>query len=66
MQLPPDTIADFKRLYQQTCGRVLTDEEANAEALKLLRLLRLLLSPPPDSGAQDTGGSFDGHDSHPV
>jgi hypothetical protein len=44
-QLSPEAIAEFKRLYQSEFGEALTDDEAEAMTLRLLRIFDLLTRP---------------------
>lgn len=47
MQLSAAAITDFKKIYEQRFGEVLSDEEANEKGLDLLRFMKLIYRPIP-------------------
>ena len=53
MRLSEQAIKEFKDIYHRECGVELSDQEAQEEALRLLRLFRLLIRPPPSSRSSD-------------
>lgn len=47
MQLSVSAISNFKRVYEQRFGVMLSDEEANEKGLDLLRFMKLIYKPIP-------------------
>jgi hypothetical protein len=62
--LPPEAIQEFKTLYQNHFGELLSDEEASQRAEKFLALYRAVYLPsaPADSSSQrdHSGGPLSG------
>ena len=54
MQLSPKAIKEFKAIYQDEFGEALSDAEAQAMGLRLLRLFDLLTRPLPDPPPDDS------------
>jgi hypothetical protein len=48
--LPPEAIQEFKTLYQNHFGELLSDEEASQKAEKFLALYRAVYSPSTPAG----------------
>jgi hypothetical protein len=46
-QLSREAINEFKAVYKEEFGRVLSDDEAREMALRLLNFLKFLLKPTP-------------------
>ncbi|MBU6402523.1 MAG: hypothetical protein KGS61_19555 [Verrucomicrobia bacterium] len=59
MRLSPEAITEFKRIFAEECGVVLSDDDANAQGLELLRLFDLLTRSPDDESSDRTGSQFD-------
>ena len=45
MQLSDQAISDFKKIYQDIKGVLLSDEEANAKGIELLKFIKLIYRP---------------------
>lgn len=54
MQLSPKAIKAFKAIYQDEFGEALSDAEAQAMGLRLLRLFDVLTRPLPDPPRDDS------------
>ena len=45
MRLTPQAIAEFKQIYQEVYGTLLSDPQAEEMALRVLRLFEILSTP---------------------
>ena len=59
MRLSPEAINEFKKIYEEECGEVLSDDQANAQGLELLRLFDLLARPLGGDASERAGRQFD-------
>jgi hypothetical protein len=47
MQLSKKAIEDYKRIFLEESGKLLSDEEANRQGVQLLKLMKLVYKPIP-------------------